>query len=182
MFDFKLAYLENLRTSRLNDCAILIQKNLRAKYYRRRYLEARAAIIAVQSYCRGLMARREAQEMRKVKAAITIQRYWRGYFERRKFSVIRNSVVLVQAFAKGYLCRKNIMDQRIGNAARYIQRAWKSRYDDRYGIFRICTHSFVGGSSELGSCTGKGQYIFRVYGVVRWLGENIRRCVKKHGT
>lgn len=122
-----LAYLENLRTSRLNDCAVLIQKNLRKKYYRRKYLEARASIIAVQSYCRGQIARREAQEMRKIKAAITIQRYWRGYHERKRFNVVRNSVVLVQAFAKGYLCRKNIMDQRIGNAARYIQRAWKSR-------------------------------------------------------
>ncbi|KAI5806521.1 putative myosin MYO2 [Peziza echinospora] len=122
-----LAYLENLRTSRLNECAILIQKNLRKKYYRRKYLEARAAIIATQSAARGYMARREAQEMRKVKAASTIQRYWRGHRERQRFSVVRASVVMLQAFAKGFLCRKSIMDQRIGNAARYIQRAWKSR-------------------------------------------------------
>lgn len=126
---FKLAYLESLRTTRLNECAVLIQKNLRKKYYRRKYLEAKASIIAVQSYSRGLMARMEAQEMRRIKAAITIQRYWRGYHERRKYNIIRNSVIMSQAFAKGFLCRKNIMDQRIGNAARYIQRAWKSRYN-----------------------------------------------------
>ena len=35
-----LASLENLRTNRLDQAAIMIQKNLRAKYHRRRYLEA----------------------------------------------------------------------------------------------------------------------------------------------
>jgi myosin V len=35
-----LAFLENLRTNRLNAYAIIIQKNLKAKYYRRKYLEA----------------------------------------------------------------------------------------------------------------------------------------------
>ena len=42
-----LVFLENLRTSRLNTYAIMIQKNLKAKYYRRRYLEARNAMLLV---------------------------------------------------------------------------------------------------------------------------------------
>ncbi len=33
-----LAFLENLRTNRLNECATMIQKNLKARYYRKRYL------------------------------------------------------------------------------------------------------------------------------------------------
>jgi len=47
-----LAFLENLRTNRLNDCVIMIQKNLKAKYYRRKYLEARNAILLIQSIAR----------------------------------------------------------------------------------------------------------------------------------
>ncbi|KAJ9142722.1 Class v myosin [Pleurostoma richardsiae] len=122
-----LAFLENLRTNRLNDCAIMIQKNLKAKYYRNRYLAARRAIITFQAATRGYMARKHAQELRTVKAATTIQRVWRGQKERKSFLRIRGDVVLAQAAIKGYLRRKEIMETRVGNAALLIQRVWRSR-------------------------------------------------------
>ncbi|RPB05625.1 hypothetical protein L873DRAFT_1661585 [Choiromyces venosus 120613-1] len=124
---FGLAYLENMRTTRLNRCAILIQKNLKKKYYRRKYLEARESILKLQAWSRGCLARKEAQAMRVVKAAVTIQRVWRGSKERKAYNRIRDSVILTQAAAKGYLCRKSITDRVLGNAARYIQKAWRSR-------------------------------------------------------
>lgn len=122
-----LAFLENLRTSRLNGCAILIQKNLRAKYYRRRYLEARESVIRSQSAARAYIARRQAQELRTVRAATTIQRVWRGQKEQKKFLAIRKDMILFESAAKGYLRRKQIMETRVGNAALVIQRAWRSR-------------------------------------------------------
>jgi myosin-5 len=122
-----LAFLENLRTNRLNECAILIQKNLRAKYYRRRYVAARNSIIACQAATRGWIARKQAQELRTVKAAVTIQRVWRGQKERKNFLRIRNDVILAQSAMKGYLRRKEIMETRVGNAAVIIQRTWRSR-------------------------------------------------------
>lgn len=122
-----LAFLENLRTNRLNDCAIMIQKNLKAKYYRRRYLEAREAIVRVQAAARAFAARRQANELRTTKAATTIQRVWRGQRERKKFLRIRADVVKAQAAMKGYLRRKEIMETRVGNAALLIQRVWRSR-------------------------------------------------------
>lgn len=122
-----LAFLENLRTNRLNDCAIMIQKNLRAKYYRRRYLEARDAIVGFQAVTRAYLARKQAQELRTVKAATTIQRVWRGQKERKKFLRIRADVVLAQAAMKGFLRRKLIMETRVGNAVLLIQRVWRSR-------------------------------------------------------
>ncbi|KAK4460243.1 putative myosin-2 [Cladorrhinum samala] len=122
-----LAFLENLRTTRLNDCAIMIQKNLRAKYYRSRYLAARNAIISFQSAVRAYIARKNAQELRTIKAAITIQKFWRGYKQRKQFLVIRGDVIRAQAAIKGYLRRKEIMETRVGNAALIIQRSWRSR-------------------------------------------------------
>ncbi|KAK4193089.1 putative myosin-2 [Podospora australis] len=122
-----LAFLENLRTTRLNDCAILIQKNLKAKYYRKKYLAARNAIITFQATFRGYQARKQAQELRTVKAAVTIQKFWRGYKQRTEFLTIRNDVVRAQAAIKGYLRRKEIMETRVGNAALIIQRNWRSR-------------------------------------------------------
>ncbi|KAJ6438711.1 myosin V [Purpureocillium lavendulum] len=122
-----LAFLENLRTNRLNECAILIQKNLRAKFYRHRYLAARESVIRTQSAARAYIARRQAQELRTIKAATTIQRVWRGQKQRKNFLRIKQNLVLFESAAKGYLRRKQIMETRVGNAAVVIQRAWRSR-------------------------------------------------------
>lgn len=122
-----LAFLEGLRTNRLNDAAIMIQKNLRAKYYRRRYLETIESVLAAQALFRGCIARQQADETRRVKSATTIQRVWRGQKDRKKFVQIRNDLIVFEAAAKGWLCRKNILDTRVGNAARIIQRSWRSR-------------------------------------------------------
>ena len=126
-----LAFLENLRTTRLNECAIMIQKNLRCKYYRRKYLEARKAILLFQALSRGHQARLRAEDVRRIKAATTIQNVWRGQKERKKFTIIRDNVILLQAVTKGYLCRRAIMETRVGNAASTIQRAWRSRQQMR---------------------------------------------------
>ncbi|KAK1760727.1 P-loop containing nucleoside triphosphate hydrolase protein [Echria macrotheca] len=122
-----LAFLENLRTNRLNDCAIMIQKNLRAKYYRKRYLQARDSIVGFQAAARAYKARKQAMELRTLKAATTIQRVWRGQKQRKQFLRIRNDVILAQAVMKGFLRRKEIMETRVGNAALIIQRNWRSR-------------------------------------------------------
>jgi myosin-5 len=121
-----LAFLENLRTSRLNECAIMIQKNLKCKYYRRKYLEAREAILLTQALIRGFLARQQAEDARRIKAATTIQRVWRGQRERKNYNQIRRNLILFESVAKGYLCRRNIMDSILGNAAKTIQRAFRS--------------------------------------------------------
>lgn len=120
-----LAFLENLRTSRLNECAIMIQKNLRCKYYRRRYLEARESILTTQSLIRGFLARQRAQEIRENKAATTIQRVWRGSKDRKWYNKVRNNFILFQSIAKGFIRRRNIMDSINGRAARIIQRSFR---------------------------------------------------------
>jgi myosin-5 len=122
-----LAFLENLRTARLNDAAVMIQKNLRAKYYRRIYLEMREAVVSVQSLARGFMARERADDARQVKAATTIQRIWRGSKVRKEFLIIRKSVIALQAQAKGRLLRQAIMDRQWLRAALICQRSWRSR-------------------------------------------------------
>ena len=122
-----LAFLENLRTTRLNDAATMIQKNLKAKYYRRKYLEARTAILLFQSLTRAHITRKHAQETRKIRAATTIQRVWRGHKQRKSFNEIRNNLILAQAAAKGFLRRREIMETRVGNAAVLIQRVWRAR-------------------------------------------------------
>jgi myosin heavy subunit len=122
-----LAFLENLRTTRLGHCATVIQKSLKARYCRRKYLEARDAIILTQSVARRHLAWKHTRETRKIKAATTIQRIWRGQKQRKSFDALRNNVILIQAVAKGFLRRREIMDTRFGKAAVLIQRFWRLR-------------------------------------------------------
>ncbi|KAK4501342.1 hypothetical protein PRZ48_007150 [Zasmidium cellare] len=121
-----LAFLENLRTNRLTAAAIMIQKNLRAKYYRRRYLEAINSIRAFQARARAIIARQKAEEARRQRGATTIQRVWRGQKERKRYLQQRDNLILFEAAAKGWLCRKMILDKKFSDAARVIQRNWRS--------------------------------------------------------
>jgi myosin-5 len=73
-----LVFLKSLRSTRLNYCAAIIQKNLKANYYCRKYLESRKAILLIQSVTRRHLAWKYTQETRKIKAIITIQRLWRS--------------------------------------------------------------------------------------------------------
>ena len=126
-----LAFLEGLRTARLNDAAIMIQKNLKAKYYRRRYLEATDSFRAFQALARGHLAREKADELRRIKGATDIQRVWRGSKDRKKYVQFRNDLIVFEAAAKAFVLRKMILDKRIGDAVRIIQRSWRSRYQLR---------------------------------------------------
>ena len=121
-----LAFLENQRTSRLNNCAIMIQKNLRAKFYRRRYLEAKASIQQVQALARGFLARQTAEEARQIKAATTIQSFWRGHKQRKQYLTTRKNIILFESVAKGFILRKTLLETRYRNAAITIQRAFRS--------------------------------------------------------
>ncbi|PVH67756.1 hypothetical protein DL98DRAFT_637461 [Cadophora sp. DSE1049] len=119
-----LAFLENARIRRLDHCATAIQKNLKATYYRRRYLKARDAIIFTQFIIRKHLAWKYVQ---KIKAATTIQRIWRGKRQRTSLDVVRNNVTLIQAAAKGFLRRREIMNTRTREAAVLIQKMWRLR-------------------------------------------------------
>lgn len=121
-----LAFLENLRTTRLNDAAVMIQKNLRAKYYRRRYLESIDSIKTFQAHARANVARRKVEDIRRNHSATTIQRVWRGQKERKQYVQQRNNIIRFEAAAKGWLARKMILDKKFSDAATIIQRSWRS--------------------------------------------------------
>ena len=122
-----LAFLENLRTDRLNGCAIMIQKNLKCKFYRRKYLEARSSILLLQTWARGHHARQQAEAVRQTKAATNIQKLWRGFKARTQYNSTIQNITLAEAVFKGYLFRRNLLETRMGNAAVTIQRSWRTR-------------------------------------------------------
>ena len=120
-----LALLEKQRSDRMNESAIIIQKNLRMIYYRKQYNLIRNSIIAFQTISRGSVARRNAQTLRQYNAAVTIQKSWKGYSQYKSYQSTRKSVVRLQASIRGLLLRNQILEQRFESAACTIQRYWR---------------------------------------------------------
>lgn len=141
----QLAYLEKLRADRWNECAIVLQKNIRRYIYRSRYLRIRELALKLQCVARTRIATRVLQQMRQNKAAISIQTSWRRHSARKQYLAQRRAAVKIQTgesrevhpdimhhFAsnrcntysvlRGYNARKQFTNLRQQNAALHIQR------------------------------------------------------------
>jgi myosin-5 len=92
-----LALLEGLRADRLNALVTLVQKNLKRRVARKRFIAQKAAAVVVQSWWRGVQARREVQAIRREAAAVKIQKVSRGFVQRRAFLRQRQSAIKIQS-------------------------------------------------------------------------------------
>lgn len=91
-----LAFLEGRRLDRLNALATVIQKNFRRTMQRRRYVKMRSAAISIQTWWRGVMARKQVMAIRKDVAARRLQNAARMFVQRSRFLAIHNSVTKLQ--------------------------------------------------------------------------------------
>ncbi|CAH2273930.1 unconventional myosin-Vc [Pelobates cultripes] len=129
----QVAYLEKLRSDKLRNACIMIQKNVRGWVQRKKFLRARQSVITIQQYFRGQRAVRQAITATSLKhawAAIIIQKYCRGFLVRRIYQLILVATVTIQAFTRGYLARKRYQKIREEHKALVLQkyaRAWLAR-------------------------------------------------------
>ena len=92
-----LAALETLRADRLNAMVTVVQKNMRRHMAMKRYRQMRVSAIKVQTWWRGIMARRFVARVRKENAAIRLQKAARRYVQRKRFTDVRTAVVRFQS-------------------------------------------------------------------------------------
>lgn len=92
-----LAALESLRSARLNSLVTIVQKNMRRKMAMKKYQELRKATIKIQTWWRGILARRFVEGVRKTTAATKLQSIARRYIQKRKFNEIRTAIVRFQS-------------------------------------------------------------------------------------
>lgn len=121
----QLASLEKQRSDRMNEAAIIIQKNLRMIYYRKQYHLIRNCLIALQTVARGCLSRQRAKAMKDHNAAVTIQKNWKSYSQQKAYQQIRNSIITLQSCIRSKALRTRILEQRYEFAACVIQRTWR---------------------------------------------------------
>jgi len=70
----------------------LARRHSRELREKRAFEKKVAAVVCIQRYLRGLIARREALHLRKIKAALLLQRQTRGYLARKQYRRMQNLI------------------------------------------------------------------------------------------
>ncbi|XP_075753372.1 unconventional myosin-Vc isoform X2 [Pelodiscus sinensis] len=129
----QVAYLEKLRSDKLRQACIMIQKNVRGWSQRKKFLRIKQAAVTIQQYFRGQRTVRQAitaTALKQAWAAITIQKYCRGYLVRKLCQLIRVAAITIQAYVRGFLARKKFRKMLKEHKAVILQkyaRAWLAR-------------------------------------------------------
>lgn len=92
-----LAFLESLRSDRLNALVTNVQKNMKRMMAQKKYRRLRVATIKIQTWWRGILARRMVLRIRKEVATKKLQCIARRYLQRKMFNNVRKSTILVQS-------------------------------------------------------------------------------------
>ncbi|ORX90250.1 hypothetical protein K493DRAFT_325932 [Basidiobolus meristosporus CBS 931.73] len=92
----QLAYLEKLRSTKLNSSACRIQSNIRRYFAQRNYKVLRAHTIILQSHARCKLARLFVRKLRENQAATRIQKNWKMVHQRSQFRHDLRSISRVQ--------------------------------------------------------------------------------------
>ncbi|KAH8102837.1 P-loop containing nucleoside triphosphate hydrolase protein [Cristinia sonorae] len=120
-----LAALESLRSGRLNFLVTIIQKNMKRRMAVKKYQELRLATIRIQTWWRGISARKFVEGIRRTVAATKLQSIIRRYTQRRRFLEIRNGIVRFQSRVRGAQARRQFKQSRKEHAAIQLQRLFR---------------------------------------------------------
>ena len=109
-------YLAVKRFRRRLSCVLRIQRNYRRSLERCNMKKARYARL-VQSYWRGTLARRHAENRRKY--IVVVQSVCRGATARFAFTLVKNEIIKLQGQIRSYLARKHARDLLTKQVTRY---------------------------------------------------------------
>ncbi|KAG9074341.1 Myosin type-2 heavy chain 1 [Ceratobasidium sp. UAMH 11750] len=116
-----LAYLEAQRSDKLNSLVTLVQKNVRRQLAMTKYRRLKAATIVVQTWWRGVMARKFVRQVREEVAARRLQKASRRFIQRKLFLDVHKSVVALQSAIRGKRTRAKFKDTKLDVAATRLQ-------------------------------------------------------------
>ncbi|GFR43085.1 hypothetical protein Agub_g4092 [Astrephomene gubernaculifera] len=131
------AALERKRLAVANDAATTIQAHFRRWQVERWYRALRQAVIRLQAHARGLLARRQVEQLRRERAVTAIQSAWRCYAQRQRFLQQRKAVVRIQATWRGMYQRRQYEAMRQERAALVLQAAWRGAVERRAYLIAV---------------------------------------------
>jgi myosin-5 len=100
-----LAALESLRSDRLNSMVTVVQKNMRRRMAVKKYRELRQATIKIQTWWRGIQAKKLVQSIRREVSAVRLQTGIRQFIQRKHFLDTKRAVMLFQSRTYIYILK-----------------------------------------------------------------------------
>ncbi|CAK5279555.1 unnamed protein product [Mycena citricolor] len=116
-----LASLEALRSDRLNAMVTVVQKNMRRRMAVKKYQQLRQSTIKIQTWWRGVLAKKLVSFIRREVSAKRLQTLCRRFVQRKKFLDVKVSVTLLQSRIRGYQARKNFVHGKRAQGATLLQ-------------------------------------------------------------
>lgn len=126
-----LAQFEKLRSDKLHRAAVMIQKNLRKLYYRKKYLEIRQSHVLFQALVRGHLRRSVIQKEKEDFAATKIQTAVRSFLARKQYKETQTSILTLQRAVRGFQARKRYNELRVEKSAIVLQKSYRGLVDRR---------------------------------------------------
>ncbi|KAG7390369.1 hypothetical protein PHYPSEUDO_008197 [Phytophthora pseudosyringae] len=102
--DSQLRILDNEARKIMHEAATVVQKHVRGRQQRRKYLDMREKAICIQAMTRMFLAKRHYQLMRH--RITLLNAVARQFIQRRKYQRLRKATILVQSHARGNAARK----------------------------------------------------------------------------
>ncbi|KAL3520939.1 hypothetical protein ACH5RR_019088 [Cinchona calisaya] len=128
----QMAELDARRAEVLSSAAKSIQQRIRTHNARKRFVALRKASICMQSFCRGKLACKHYEGMKREAAAVKIQKNTRRHEARTSYGKLRVSVLVLQTGLRTMDARKRFAFKRQTRAATVIQARWRCHKASSY--------------------------------------------------
>ncbi|KAF8063028.1 XI-F [Scenedesmus sp. PABB004] len=121
----QMALLDKQRTEKLSAAATLLQRHARGFLARLHYRQAQAAVLRMQAFARGALARKLVRGLREQRAAVVIQTAWRRHQMRQRYQAVVHTITHLQALWRGVAARAAYAEARRERGALVIQSNWR---------------------------------------------------------
>ncbi|CAN0898359.1 XI-C [Linum grandiflorum] len=123
----QMAELDAQRAKVLRNSATVIQRRIKTRSTRKKFVLMRQSSIHIQTQWRGSLARKSYKNMRREAAAVKIQKNLRRQVARRKYTGTRSSAIILQASLRAMAGREYFYRKLEAKSATRIQAIWRRR-------------------------------------------------------
>nr|AEG78601.1 MYO2 [Cryptococcus gattii] len=127
-----LALLESLRSAKQHELVSTIQKYIRRFLALKHYNNYRKNAVIIQTWWRGILARRLYTKKKHERIALLLQMVSRRWLAMRRAGQIRESVIRAQSLFRAYLARNLAERTRIANSTIMLQSLFRGLSTRRY--------------------------------------------------
>ncbi|XP_077239309.1 myosin-9-like isoform X2 [Tasmannia lanceolata] len=128
----QMAELDARRAEVLSNAAKAIQRKIRTHIALKQFIALRKASIHLQSLCRGRLACKLYEYMRREAAAVKIQKNLHRYEARKAYERLRLSVLVLETGFRAMAARNEFRFRKKTKAATIVQAQWRSHRDYLY--------------------------------------------------